>query len=648
VRLFQFIILSTCFITQCFGQFTDLKNSIGFQHSHVHPALMGGGVVVFDMNNDGWEDIFLTGGLSRDMLLINEGNFQFEDATRSLPYIPLILETSGAMAGDFNNDGWTDLFITTYDPEIPNVLLYNDEGEGFIEAFQAGIKEPGPSIGGTLIDYNSDGYLDIYVNNYIDTLRFDRDSVGTIIGYDHVAFPNFLYRNNQDGTFTEVSQELNVGGSGCALASLGFIHEGSPVIYVANDYGAWVKSNEYFEYDSVLDEFVEKAEELELDATVYGMGIALGDIGNDLDLDVYVTNIGRNVFYESREQEFHDETDRYGIHNTKAWGELNATSWGTNFFDVENDGDLDLFVANGFIPSANFLPTSPIDSNKLYTWRNGVFTDNTDFYKLGYPGISRGVITSDLDLDGDLDLLVATIGPEDSTDPDLYFKIYENETRTDNNFVQFELKGTGSNPDAFGAEIYLYPEDSNPQMNIVYSGGTHCSQNSKVVHFGLGQSNSIDSVIVVWPNGMRQKHSEGLLVNQKHYIEEGASSTEVLGCTNSNAKNYNALASINSGCLVVSSVLDISDDLQYIRFYPNPVVDHFNIELNENMRNKQLTKVEMFDPNGRLISKHAFYANEVLHTITLPSHIPSGNYVVKVQNTEWQYIYTKQFQLISR
>jgi len=183
VRLFQFIILSTCFITQCFGQFTDLKNSIGFQHSHVHPALMGGGVVVFDMNNDGWEDIFLTGGLSRDMLLINEGNFQFEDATRSLPYIPLILETSGAMAGDFNNDGWTDLFITTYDPEIPNVLLYNDEGEGFIEAFQAGIKEPGPSIGGTLIDYNSDGYLDIYVNNYIDTLRFDRDSVGTIIGF---------------------------------------------------------------------------------------------------------------------------------------------------------------------------------------------------------------------------------------------------------------------------------------------------------------------------------------------------------------------------------------------------------------------------------------------------------------------------------
>ena len=176
------------------SQFKDLKNDLGFEHAHVHPALMGGGVVLFDLNNDGWEDIYLTGGFARDRLLLNLGDFQFEDITRSLPYIPLTLETSGGMSGDFNNDGWADLFITTYDPETPNILLINDQNGGFIEAtFTAGISHPGPGIGGTLIDFNNDGHLDVYVNNYIDTLRFERDSIAdAIIGYDHVCFSQFL------------------------------------------------------------------------------------------------------------------------------------------------------------------------------------------------------------------------------------------------------------------------------------------------------------------------------------------------------------------------------------------------------------------------------------------------------------------------
>jgi len=285
---------------------------------------MGGGVVVFDFNNDGWEDLFLTGGVARDKLLIGNGKLEFEDASVALPYFPNTLETSGAISGDFNNDGFKDLFITTFDEERPNVLLMNDGDGGFQDlSVEAGIRQPAQSIGGTLIDYNLDGFVDIYVNNYIEHFEFLRDSTNTIVGYDHIAQGNFLYRNNQDGTFTEVSEELNAKGQGCTLASLGFLYDGIPAIYIANDFGEWVYPNELLVYDADEGQFINKAEEENLSAAIYGMGIALGDVGNDLDLDIYTTNLGRNVFYERRNNEYYDETDQYNVQNTKAWGELN-------------------------------------------------------------------------------------------------------------------------------------------------------------------------------------------------------------------------------------------------------------------------------------------------------------------------------------
>ena len=140
-----------------------------------------------------------------------------------------------------------------------------------------------------------------------------------------------------------------------------------------------------------------------------------------------------------------------------------------------------------------------------------------------------------MDLDGDLDLLVATIGPEDSTDPDLYFKIYENRTETENYYSQIELEGTSSQRDAFGAIVYIFPSSSNPQMNVLYSGGTHCSQNSKVIHFGLGSSESIDSLRIEWPSGIEQT-LRNIPINEKIKVREGINDFEIVGCTISEAK----------------------------------------------------------------------------------------------------------------
>jgi len=511
---------------------------------------MGGGAVFFDLDGDGWEDLYLTGGVANDKLYLNDTKGGFIDISERIPFQPK-QTSSGVIAGDVNKDGCTDLFVTNYDKSAPNYLMINDCKGGFVnESRLRGINNNAESIGGAFWDYDRDGDLDIYVGNYIQEINFTRDSITDgVIGYDHICQGNFLYQNDGTGSFVEIAENLGIQGSGCTLASLPFINEnGDQVIYIANDYGAWIQPNELFIYESLKDTFVDIAANLNLDAGIYGMGIALGDVGNDLDNDLYISNIGNNVFYENNAGYFENNADIHDVENRLAWGELQATSWGTFFFDLENDGDLDLFVANGFVPSANFNPTSPVDPNKLYVWtKNRTFEERAELFKLDFQGINRGCIYSDYDNDGDLDILIATLGAEGSTKQQLKFQFFKNEIETDNSFIKLKLKGKQNNADAFGAIAYVYTDTGKAYMRNLYSGGTHASQNSTLIHFGLADAHKIDSIKIKWPDQSIEMIID-IPVNKNILIEEGSSSFSILGCTNARSRHHETDAQFDSYC----------------------------------------------------------------------------------------------------
>jgi len=522
----------------------------GIDHIHVHPQFMGGGAVFFDLNGDGWEDLYLTGGVSEDKLYLNDTQGNFIDISERIPFQPN-QTSSGVIAGDVNQDGCPDLFVTNYDKSAPNYLMINDCKGGFLnESRLRGINDNAESIGGSFWDYDNDGDLDIYVANYIEDINFIRDSIAdAVIGYAHICEGNYLYNNDGSGSFVEIAEKVGIQGKGCTLATLAFVNEeGDQVMYTANDYGAWIHANEFFIYDPIQDTFINRASELNLDAGIYGMGIAIGDVGNDLDNDFYITNIGKNVFYENDSGYFEDQAEEFGVENRLAWGELQATSWGTFFFDVENDGDLDLFVANGFIPSANFNPTSPVDPNKLYIWtKRRTFEDRSEAFKLDFSGFNRGCIYSDYDNDGDLDILIATLGAEGSTEQNLRYQLFKNDIETENNFVKIKLKGKQSNHDGFGSIAYVFTDTGKAYMRNLYSGGTHASQNSSLLHFGLADANSIDSIKIKWPDQTIQL-IENIPVNKSILIEQDLANFMILGCTNEQSSFYEMEAKFDSFC----------------------------------------------------------------------------------------------------
>lgn len=623
------LLLGCCFtISILQAQFKNITQTAGLEHSHVEAQFIGGGAAFFDFNQDGWEDLFFTGGISNDKLYINNQEGGFEDHSTLLPEnINKLSSTSSVIAADFDNDGCTDLLVMTYDQESACYLLKNT-CEGTFEdiSVAANIVEKGPSIGATVLDFDLDGDLDIYVINYIDSIRTTKDSTGAINGFDHDCSPNFFYQNNGDGTFTEVAEEMGVAGLGCSLAVMGLSIKNRPAFYVANDFGAWIQPNELFVYEPDSNKFVERATEIGLDAAIYGMGIAMGDIGNDGDFDFYISNLGRNVLYENQSGTFKDLATEYEVENTKAWGELLATSWGTFFFDFDSDSDLDLFVANGFIPSANFLPTSPRDACKLYTWRNGTFRDQSEIFGVGYERANRGAIYGDYDRDGDLDLVLATLGAEGSVNRQLNFQLFRNDTPTPFNHTLVSLEGITNNRDGVGTTVKVFIPNKT-LMRYSYVGGTHASSNSKFLHFGLGRETLIDSIQIIWANGLMDTHYN-LPANEKFHFIEGRTTYDIVGCTDAIAKNYHPNATLNEACLYTVAVGDIALT-NALTIYPTLTSGQVFIKSSKKIGD---CRVNIYDELGRIIqAQNLSIGTEESNLLNLEGE-ETGLYFIQIQS----------------
>lgn len=418
---------------------------------------------------------------------------------------------------DYDNDGLLDLFVSSFGTNS----LFHNNGDGTFtdQTAAAGMGDAeGFWTGASWGDFNRDGFVDLYVTGYVKYAH--RDSTATALQYD-VEVPtsinpssfaperNLLYRNNGDGTFREIAAEAGVTGrSGRSLSAswTDFDGDGWPDLYVAND----VSDNVLFRNrgDGTFDEISNEAWVADYRGA---MGIAIGDWDGDGDQDMFVTHwiAQENALYNNLLSQFtavdrppdnlvhfSDQADRFGLGQIA----LDFVGWGTSFFDYDNDGRLDLFVANGSTFQQLDDPSILIPMRDQLFWNrsneDGFFDVSavSGGYFLGR-SVGRGAAFADYDNDGDMDVFVVNNGGRAT--------LLRNESSSSNHWIEVKLEGRASNRSAIGALVRIVAA-GDVQIREIGVQSSYLSQNSSIVHFGLGGRDTIDSLIIRWPSGIQR------------------------------------------------------------------------------------------------------------------------------------------------
>ena len=505
-------------------RFVDITADVGIDFKHaggidkrVIPAIVGSGAAFADYDNDGDLDLYIvnsstkhdTGtGNPRNALYQNNGNSTFTDVTNEAG-VGNPVWGMGAAFADYDNDGDLDLYVANYKANA----FFRNEGSGSFIKFSSKAGSIGHVGFGSAVawgDYDNDGYLDLYVANYLDYGKLPRgDEV--FFPYDWYGQSNVLLLNKGDGGFIDVTESARVGGGfhltlGASFAD--YDSDGDLDIYLANDTNQNIlyrnNSDGTFTNTNGTDERSHTGD------TRGGMGITWGDYDNDGDLDLFVTNWldENNVLYRNNSDgTFTDVSAQSGIFESG----LGKTCWGTEFFDYDNDGDLDLFIACGHIDPATWESSSQSDIF-LENNGNGTFTDISESVGIrSVPnGTGRGLAVGDYDNDGDLDLLVVNCGEG--------VVLFQNDGGNQNNWLKILTIGKTSNRNGIGARIELTAGKSR-QIREVISGSSYLSQSSLEVEFGLGKASVVDQIRILWPSGSKQTLTD-INVNQKLVITE--------------------------------------------------------------------------------------------------------------------------------
>jgi hypothetical protein len=513
-KLTKHLLFSFAFIIAFFDlfsqEFTRIEDSAGISHLHIDEYIMSGGAAFFDYDNDGSLDIYVTGGSTMDRLYHNNQDETFEDVSILAGFAATdSIITNGVCTGDIDNDGDRDIFVTT-GVDSPN-LLFENQGDGtFINiSFEAGIVEMTWSSSASMGDYNLDGYLDIYVGNYVETFNLPG-----VPFYQQISetIPNYFYINNGDNTFSEQGELLNSDDAGATLAvsMTDFDLDNDIDIYVANDFGAFFSPNAMLKNQYPVDTMEDVADSIGMAIEINAMGIAIGDFDEDLKFDYYVTNMDNNVL-------LHNDGDDSFSNVASFVNTLcdDKVSWGTFFFDFNNDSYLDLFVANGAVLMQDIYRPQP----------NSLFIAGSDFSyseSLDYTGqidsaISRGAIYGDIDNDGDLDIFVVNMSDDTADDFNCY--LLRNDSDNGLNWLEIKTEGTTNNFDGYGTKVILYANGLS-YLREVDGGSSYESQSSSILHFGLNVDDLVDSLKVTWLGGETQT-IYNISANQLIHIKEG-------------------------------------------------------------------------------------------------------------------------------
>ncbi|MBC7926155.1 MAG: CRTAC1 family protein, partial [Bryobacteraceae bacterium] len=499
-----------------------------------------------DYDNDGWLDILLLtgsrlpanptnlkGGVATNRLYRNNRNGTFTDVTKRAG-LERTMWASGVCVGDFDNDGSEDLFITGWGENV----LYRNNGNGTFSDItrEAGLipAEPRWGAGATWIDYDRDGKLDLFVSNY---LKFDLKTMplpGARKDCNWKGLPVncgprglelevcSLYHNNGDGTFTDVSEKSGIVAAGRRFGMTSvvadFDDDGWQDLYVACDSTPSLLLRNLRD-GKFADIGLESGTAVNEDGREQaGMGLAIGDTTGSGRIDIFKTHFADDtpVLYRNRGQGmFDDVTGRAGLAGLSRY-----VSWGAGMFDFDNDGHLDLLAVNGNVypEIEEKLPEYPYRNPRVLLLNNGRggFTDRS---AEGGPGInarhsSRGAAFGDFDNDGDVDVLVMNMNELPS--------LLRADVPAANRWIKFKLVGTTSNRTAIGAKVTV-TVGGRKQAQSVQSQSSFYSQNDLRLHFGLGTATQADSVEVRWPNGLKETY-KSFKANQVVVLREGDAS----------------------------------------------------------------------------------------------------------------------------
>ncbi|HEV3470203.1 MAG TPA: CRTAC1 family protein [Pyrinomonadaceae bacterium] len=506
-------------------RFTDVAAQAGVNFKHVSTPekryiveSMSGGVALIDFDNDGYLDIYFVNSLTVDLvrskgktrsaLYRNLGDGTFADVTERAG-VGDIGWGMGAAVGDYDNDGFKDIYVTCVGP---NHLLRNLGDGTFADVTErAGVSDPRWSAGASFVDYDHDGHLDLFVSNYVsfdfnNLPEFGKDKTCQFKGVAVQCGPrglpgdgDSLFRNNGDGTFADVTKKAGVsdpnGYYGMGVIASDFDEDGRTDLFVAND------STPNFLYknngDGTFKEigFLSGTALNESGAAQGCMGVTVGDYDRDGRLDLFVTNFDDDYNTLYRNDGRNSFTDASYAAKVAAVS-LPYVGWGTKFFDYDNDGWVDLFVANGHVypQIRSFLQRNFVHRNL----RNGAFAEVAE--QLGAPFAekhsARGAAFGDIDNDGDVDIVVSNLGGA--------AQLLRNDGGNANNSVLVETVGVRSNRGGVGALVKVVAGDLT-QKDEVRSGDSYLSQSDLRLHFGLEGRTRIDLIEVRWPSGAVDK-----------------------------------------------------------------------------------------------------------------------------------------------
>lgn len=537
--------------------FTHQPPDLDPKLDHIMPqvASVGASVSVTDFNNDGYHDLYLTNSAqgTKNALYKNNGDGTFTNVAEqygvaSLNENPKETGTSmGSIWGDYDNDGYEDLLVFKWGkPE----LFHNEDGKGFSRVTdEAGF--PGWINANTAVwfDYNQDGLLDLFIGGYYDESinLWDLESTKIMpesFEYAQNGGRKFLFKNQGDGTFTEVSEEMGLVSNRWSFSSaaIDLNDSGYPDLVVANDYGV---DELYINREGERFENMGNAAGMGF-SPKSGMNVSFGDIMNQGKYAIYVTNIsepgvliqGNNLWMpvsstSEEEIQFQNMAGNLGV-------ELGGWSYGAQFGDLNNDGFLDLYVANGYV-SADKGEDYWYDFSKVAGGHENIISDAANWPDMkgrslsGYQENriwlndgagrfqevaaavggslkldSRAVAFADLWNNGTLDVIVSTQGGPT--------KVYKTSVKENNSWIEFDLDGTRSNKSAIGAEVELF-WNNRSQVQTVSGASGFSAQNQRPLHFGLGSAKNVTKAEIRWPSGITQT-IDSPEINQSHHITE--------------------------------------------------------------------------------------------------------------------------------
>ena len=488
------------------------------------PETMVGGVGLLDYDGDGYLDIYVVNGAAipslekdgpqyKNRLYHNNGDGTFTDVTDKAG-VGGSGYGMGVAIGDYDNDGWPDIFLAN----VTGNQLFHNNGDGTFTDVTAKAGVGGGtykgrkmwSVSAAWLDYNNDGLLDLFVTNYVEW-EVNHDPV-CLAGKErsycdpkwYKPLPDTLYRNNGDGTFTDVSVETGIAshlGKGMGVAVADFDGDGYPDIFVAND-----KSPNFLFHNLGGKKFEEIGEAANVALSADGqplssMGVDFRDVHNDGRPSIWYTALENETFpllHYNRDNSFDDVTASSGV----AWPTMKMSGWGNGIYDFDNDGWKDLFVARGHVLDNSERVMSfpyPQPNSILRNLGKGRFEDASaragqDFQ---VPAVHRGAAFGDLFNDGHIDAVVTALnGP---------LEVFRNVTQNKNHWIELQLRGTNSNRMGIGARVKITGQDGTKQYNHVTTSVGYSSSSDSRVHFGLGASASVREIEILWPSGTRQQ-----------------------------------------------------------------------------------------------------------------------------------------------